>query len=84
MKVRVKRKRHGFQVFPYGVKMGVEHVEHGKPNSTKTCGRVFIGYLDTNDQDETEECFDAYETNGYLDERTGLMLDDALTKQAET
>ena len=45
-----------------GVEMGVEHVEHGKPNSTNTCGHVFIGDLDTNDQDETEECFDAYET----------------------
>jgi len=67
-----------------GVKMGVEHVEHGKPNSTKTRGYVCIGGLDTNDHDETEECFDAYETNGYLDERTGLMLDEALTKQAET
>ena len=27
---------------------------------------------------------DAYETNGYLDERTGLMLDEGLTKQAGT
>ena len=47
-----------------GVNMGVGHVEHGKPNSTKTRGYVCIGGLDTNDVDETEECFDAYETNG--------------------
>jgi len=66
-----------------GIEMGVEHVERGKPNGNKTRGYVCIGGLDTNDLDETEECFDAYETNGYLDERTGLMLDEALTKQAE-
>ena len=36
--------------------------------------------------DETEEYFDAndsYDTNGYLDERTGLKLDVRLTKRAE-
>ena len=34
-------------------------MEHGKPNSIETCGHVFVGSLDTNDQDETEEYFDA-------------------------
>jgi len=61
-----------------GIGMGVDHVERVKPR-----GYVCIGGLDTNDLDETEECFDAGEASGYLDDRTGLMLDEALTKQAE-
>ena len=46
-------------------KIEAEPVEHGKPNSIETCGHVFVGSLDTNHQDETEEYFDvsdAYET----------------------
>ena len=54
--------------------------------SLETRGHIFVGSLDTHDQDETEEYLnasDAYETNGNLDERTGLILDARLTKQAE-
>ena len=58
--------------------MGVDHVERMKPR-----GYVCIGGLDTNDLDETEECFDAGEASGYLEDRTGLMLDENLTRQAE-
>jgi len=49
----------------------------------KPPGYVCIGGLDTNDLDETEDYFDAGEASGYLDDRTGLVLDEALTKQAE-
>ena len=51
----------------------------GNRIAPKTRGYVCIGGLDTNDHDEKEDCFDAYATNGYLDERTGLMLDEVLT-----
>ena len=58
--------------------MGVDRVERVNPP-----GYVCIGGLDTNDLDETEDYFDAGEASGYLGDRTGLVLDEALTKQAE-
>ena len=61
-----------------GIGMGVDHVERVKPP-----GYICIGGLDTNDLDETEDYFDGGEASGYLDDRTGLVLDEALTKQAE-
>ena len=39
--------------------------------------------MDTNDLDETEDYIDGGMASGYVDDRTGLILDEALTKQAE-
>ena len=39
--------------------------------------------MDTNDLDETEDYIDGGMANGYVDDRTGLILDEALAKQAE-
>ena len=61
-----------------GVGMGVDRGDRVNPP-----GHVCIGGLDTNDLDETEDYFDGGEASGYLDDRTGLILDEALTKQAE-
>ena len=47
--------------------------------SLETHGHMFVGGLDTNDQDETEE----WDKRGYVDERAGLELDVRLTKRAE-
>ena len=58
--------------------MGVDRGDRVNPP-----GYVCIGGLDTNDLDETEDYFDGGEASGYLDDRTGLVLDEALTKQAE-
>ena len=41
---------------------------------------MFVGGLDTNDQDEAGD----WDGGGYMDERTGLELDMRLTKRAET
>ena len=48
-----------------------------------THGRVCVGGLDTNDLDEAEDYFDGGISSGYVDDRTGLMLDENLTRQAE-
>ena len=58
--------------------MGVDRGDCVKPP-----GYVCIGGFDTNDLDETEDYFDGGVASGYLDDRTGLILDEALTKQAE-
>ena len=68
----------GFHVFPKGLEWGVDRVERVKPR-----GYVCIGGLDTNDLDETEDYFDGGVASGYVDDRTGLILDEALAKQAE-
>jgi len=44
---------------------------------------VCVGGLDTNDLDEAEDYFDGGISSGYVDDRTGLMLDENLTRQAE-
>jgi len=41
------------------------------------------GGLDANDLDEAEEYVDGGMASGYVDDRTGLILDEALTRQAE-
>ena len=39
--------------------------------------------MDTNDLDETEDYIDGRVASGYVDDRTGLILDEAVAKQAE-
>ena len=58
--------------------MGVDRGDRVNPP-----GYVCIGGLDTNDLDETGDYFDGGVASGYVDDRTGLILDEALTKQAE-
>ena len=56
----------------------------GGPSWAKlTQGHVCIGGLDTNDEEEVGEYYDGGMSSGYLDDRTGLMLDENLTRQAE-
>ena len=56
----------------------------GGPSRAKlTHGHVCVGGLDTNDLDEAEDYFDGGISSGYVDDRTGLMLDENLTRQAE-
>ena len=43
-------------------------------------GHVCIGGLDTNDEEEVGEYDDGGMSSGYLDDRTGLMLDENLTR----
>ena len=44
---------------------------------------VCVGGLDTNDEEEVGEYYDGGMSSGYLDDRTGLELDENLTRQAE-
>ena len=50
-----------------------------EPKSPETYGHMFVGGLDTNDQDDAGD----WDGGGYIDERTGLELDLRLTKRAE-
>jgi len=61
-----------------GVGMGVDRGDRVKP-----LGYVCVGGLDANDLDETEDYIDGGMASGYVDDRTGLILDEALTRQAE-
>ena len=61
-----------------GVVMGVDRGDRVKPP-----GYVCVGGLDTNDLDETEDYIDGGMASRSVDDRTGLILDEALTKQAE-
>ena len=44
---------------------------------------VCVGGLDTNDEEEVGEYYDGGMSSGYLDDRTGLELDEHLCFQAE-
>ena len=61
-----------------GVGMGVDRGDRVNPP-----GYVCVGGLDANDLDEAEDYVDGGMSSGYVDDRTGLMLDETLTKQAE-
>ena len=52
-------------------------VERESENIVCVCG------LDTNDEEEVGEYYDGGMSSGYLDDRTGLELDENLTRQAE-
>ena len=58
--------------------MGVDRGDRVNPP-----GYVCVGGLDTNDLDEAEDYVDGGMSSGYVDDRTGLMLDENLTRQAE-
>ena len=47
--------------------------------SLETYGHMFVGGLDSNDQEEAGD----WDGSGYIDERTGLELDVRLTRRAE-
>ena len=58
--------------------MGVDRGDRVNPP-----GYVCVGGLGANDLDEAEDYVDGGMSCGYVDDRTGLMLDEALTRQAE-